>query len=90
MQLSLPWRQTPIEEALFGVKDEHARRTRQIDAVRDLRHALATNRSVPWISLIVPDVEAGEMAGLVAGLGPRARLVGEGSMPTGAYEIREG
>ena len=90
LQLSLPWRQTPIEEALFGVKDEHARRTRQIDAVRDLRHALATNRSVPWISLIVPDVEAGEMAGLVAGLGPRARLVGEGSMPTGAYEIREG
>ncbi|MBU2167287.1 MAG: ribonuclease E/G, partial [Alphaproteobacteria bacterium] len=62
LQLSLPWRQTPIEEALFGVKGEHARRTRQIDAVRDLRHALETNRSAPWISLIVPDVEVGEMA----------------------------
>jgi len=90
LQLSLPWRQTPLEEILFGVKGEHARRTRQIDAVRDLRHALETNRSAPWISLIVPDVETDELAGLVAGLGPRARLVSEGSLFSGTYEIREG
>jgi hypothetical protein len=90
LQLSLPWRQTPIEEALFGVKGEHGRRTRQIDAIRDLRHALETHRSAPWISLIVPDVEVGEMAGLVAGLGPRARLVGEAARRPGTYETREG
>lgn len=89
LQLSLPWRQTPIEEALFGVKGEHARRTRQIDAVRDLRHAVETHRSAPWISLIVPDVEVGEMTGLVAGLGPRARLVGEAGRHPGTYKIRE-
>jgi len=90
LQLSLPWRHTPLEEVLFGLNGEHARRTRQIDAVRDLRHALAVNRSAPWITLVVPDVEAGEMAGLVAGLGPRARVVGEASRLAGTHEIREG
>lgn len=90
LQLSLPWRQTPIEEALFGLNGEHARRTRQIEAVRKLRHALEINRSAPWISLVVPDVEGGELAGLVEGLGPRGRLVGEATRPPGTYEIREG
>jgi Ribonuclease G/E len=90
LQLSLPWRQTPVEEVLFGLKGEHARRRRQLDAVRDLRHALAAHRSAPWISLIVPGVEADEVAELVAGLGPRARLVVEPSRSVGAYEIREG
>lgn len=90
LQLSLPWRHTPLEEVLSGLNGEHARRTRQVDAVRDLRHALAVNRSAPWITLVVPDVEVGEMAGLVAGLGPRARLSGATSKPLGTYEIQEG
>ncbi len=90
LQLSMPWRQTPIEEALFGVAGERRRRSGQIEAVRTLRHALEVNRSVPWISLVVPDVEAAEMAGLVADLGPRARLTGEAARPPGTYEIREG
>ena len=90
LQLSLPWRQTPIEEALFGVKGERRRRSAQIEAVRTLRHALEINRSAPWISLVVPDIEVREMSELVAGLGPRARLIGEAALPAGTYEIREG
>ena len=90
LQLSLPWRHTPIEEALFGPTGERRRRVEQVEAVRALRHALQISRSAPWISLIVPDVEAGAMAGLVAGLGPRARLVGEAGRASGTYEIREG
>ena len=90
LQLSLPWRQTPIEETLFGVKGERRRRAGQIEAVRTLRHALEVNRSAPWISLVVPDVEVDEISGLVGGLGPRARLIGEAGQPVGTYEIREG
>jgi Ribonuclease G/E len=90
LQLSLPWRQTPIEEALFGVSGERRHRSGQIEAVRKLRHALETNRSAPWISMMVPDVEVSEMSGLIAGLGPRARLVGEASRLAGTYGIREG
>jgi len=90
LQLSIPWRHTPIEEALFGAAGERRRRADQIEAVRALRHALHVNRSAPWISLAVSDVEAGEMAALVAGLGPRARLVGDGGRAPGTYGIREG
>ncbi|MFW2341341.1 RNA-binding protein [Brevundimonas sp.] len=90
LQLSMPWRHTPLEEALFGLKGEHARRTRQIEAVRDLRHGLESRRSAPWITLVVPDSEVDEMAGLVAGLGPRARLVGEASRRAETYGIQEG
>lgn len=90
LQLSLPWRQTPIEEALFGLNGEQARRRGQVDAVRDLRHALETRRSAPWITLVVPDVEARDMVGLIAGLGPRARLAGDPARAAGTYEIREG
>ena len=79
-----------IEETLFGVKGERRRRAGQIEAVRTLRHALEVNRSAPWISLVVPDVEVDEISGLVGGLGPRARLIGEAGQPVGTYEIREG
>lgn len=90
LQLSVPWRQTPIEEVLFGVAAERRLRSGQIEAVRKLRHALEINRSVPWISLVVPGVEVDQISGLLAGLGPRARLSGDGSRPLGTYEIREG
>lgn len=90
LQLSIPWRHTPIEEALFGPAGERRRRSDQIGAVRALRHALYINRSAPWISLVVSDVEVEAMAGLVAGLGPRARLVGEAGRAGGTYELREG
>jgi hypothetical protein len=90
LQLSLPWRETPIEEVLFGLNGEQAHRRRQVDAVRDLRHTLATRRSAPWITLVVPDVEVREMTALVAGLGPRARLAVDPARAAGTYEIREG
>ena len=90
LQLSVPWQMTPIEEALFGPSGSRRRRAGQIEAVRSLRFTLATRRSLPWVTLVVPEEERGEMAGLVGDLGPRARLeVGMTLLP-GTYELQEG
>ncbi|MBO9502640.1 ribonuclease E/G [Brevundimonas sp. A19_0] len=90
LQLSLPWAETPIEEVLFGVSGERRRRTDQIDAVRSLRHALATDRSSPRVTLAVPEGEAGDIAALTTGIGPRGRVVTDPGLAPGTYELREG
>lgn len=90
LQLSLPWTHAPIEEVLFGLSGERRRRTDQIDAVRTLRHALATDRSSPWVTLAVPEGEAGDIASLTVGLGPRGRVVADPGLAVGTYGLREG
>lgn len=83
LQLSLPWRLTPIEEVLSQTVE-----TRAIDTVRRLRHAILSDTATPRFIARCAPTEAAIAAPLAARLGPRAAAVADPAV-VGAALIEE-
>lgn len=79
LQLSLPWRQTPLEEALGGPM-RVAR-----DLVRALNLRLLSDTAAPRIVVRAASADAERAAPLVARLGPRAHLIADPDLPAGTF-----
>ncbi len=89
LMLSLPWRETPLEERLLGPDGRPTRETRAIDAVRRLGLALAGDTRSPYLTLRCPAQIAAKAETLAARLGPRARVEADPTLTDGV-EIDEG
>lgn len=89
LMLSLPWRETPVEERLRGADGRPTPETRAIDAVRRLALALAENTAAPYLTLRCPPAVAAMAETLAARLGPRARVKADPALSDGV-EIDEG
>ena len=89
LMLSLPWRETPLEERLLGPDGRPTAETRAIDAVRRLGLALASDTAAPHLTLRCPPGIAPTAAALAARLGPRARVKADPALSDG-MEIDEG
>ena len=90
LQLSLPWRRTPVEEVLNDWSGRATVQTRALNLVRRLNLAILSDKATPrFIARCSPD-EAAAAAGLVARLGPRAGLVSDPGVSPSNPLIREG
>lgn len=89
LMLSLPWRETPVEERLLGPDRRPTLETRAIDAVRRLGLALAGDTAAPYLTLRCPPAAAALAETLAARLGPRARVKADPALSDGV-EIDEG
>jgi Ribonuclease G/E len=85
LQLSLPWRRTPLEEVLNGPDRRRRPGQRVQDIVRSLRFALLSDTTIPRITVRAAPEDAGPAAPLVARLGPRAHLVSDPAVAPGAF-----
>jgi len=84
LQVSLPWRRTPVEEVLAP-----SPRRRAVTVARRLRRAMLANTASPrLVARCAPD-EAAIAAPLVARLGPRAAVIADPAVPAGRAQIEE-
>ena len=89
MQLSLPWRRTPLDERLLDGAGRPGLEARSIDIVRQLRLALLSDPATPrFVARCAPEAAA-LAAPLVEALGPRGGLLADPSMVAGAVRIEE-
>lgn len=89
MQVSLPWRRTPLDERLLDADGRPRLETRAIDMVRQLRLALLTDSAAPrLVARCTPEVAA-LAAPLIEALGPRAGVLADPSMAVGVVKIEE-
>jgi Ribonuclease G/E len=89
MQVSLPWRRTPLDERLLDAAGRPTLETRAIELVRQLRLALLSDPATPrLVARGAPDVVA-LAAPLVEMLGPRAAVAADASVAFGAVRIEE-
>lgn len=89
MQLSLPWRRTPLDERLLDEAGRRTLATRAIDMVRQLRQALLSDPATPrFVARCAPDVAA-LAAPLVEALGRRAEVRADPAVAKGVFEIEE-
>ncbi len=85
LQLSLPWRRTPVEERLNAAGVQ----ARAIEIVRQLRlSALQNTRSPRFIARCAPE-EAALAVDLVQPLGPRVAVLADPSVAPGRWLIEE-
>ena len=89
LQLSLPWRETPLEDFLGRPGSDRALQTEAIGLARQLRHALLSDTSLPRLVVRCRPSLAERAAPLVARLGPRAGLIADPSVRPGAESIDE-
>ena len=87
VQLSLPWRRAPIEQALDGADGRRRPLRRAIDGVRALRLALLEDRAAPRLILALPPQAARLAEPLVERLGPRAGLRSDADLAADAYRV---
>ncbi|MFK0298724.1 ribonuclease E/G [Brevundimonas sp. NPDC090276] len=79
MQVSLPWRRTPLDERLLDGAGRFTLETRAMNVVRQLRLALLSDPATPrYVARCMPD-EAALVAPLVEALGPRAGVAPDAS-----------
>ncbi|WP_312146514.1 ribonuclease E/G [Brevundimonas sp.] len=89
IQVSLPWRRTPLDERLLDAKGRPRLEARVMDAVRQLRLALLSDSATPrFVARCAPEVAA-LAAPLVEALGPRAAILADPAMAAGAVRIEE-
>ena len=89
MQLSLPWRRTPLDERLLDASGRPTLETRAIAVARQLRLAMLSDPATPrFIARCAPD-EAALAAPMVEALGPRGGLLADASVAAGAVRIEE-
>lgn len=89
MQLSLPWRRTPLDERLLDAAGRPTLPTRVLAVVRQLRLAMLSDPATPrFVARCCPE-EAALAAPLVDALGPRAGVLADPSMAAGAVRIEE-
>jgi Ribonuclease G/E len=89
LQLSLPWRMTPIEEVLLDPAGRRTPATCAIDLMRALRERLLADTAAPRVGLRCAPMDHARAAPLVARLGPRAHLIVDPALPPGAYAWEE-
>lgn len=82
LELSLPWRTTPLDERSMAIEG------RAIGIVRALRAAMLDDTSVARVVAHVSPGDLKVVMPLVARLGPRAGAVADPALRTGAFEIR--
>jgi len=85
LQLSLPWRRTPLEEVLNGLSGRRRPGQRAQDVVRALRLALLSDTTTPRITARCAPEDFTLAAPLVEQLGPRARIRADAALSPGAY-----
>lgn len=83
LQLSLPWRLTPLEEALNGADGRRRPARWAQDLVRALNLRLLTDTAAPRIVVRAALDDAARAAPLVARLGPRAHLIADPALAAG-------
>lgn len=89
LELSLPWRRTPVEELLVDKDGAPSLQTRALSLVRRLRRQILSNTASPRLVLRCAPQEAAAAAPLVAALGPRAAVVGDPAVAPGRGHIEE-
>ncbi|WP_426029060.1 ribonuclease E/G [Brevundimonas sp. TWP2-3-4b2] len=87
LQLSLPWRLTPLEEILNGPGGRRRPEQRAQDVVRALRAHLLSDTTTPRVRARCAPDEAGLATPGVAKLGPRADLVADAALAPGAFVL---
>ncbi len=90
LQMSLPWRRTPIEEILLDAGGRPSVKTRAISVVRALRRQLLADTLSPRITARCAPDEALIAHPLAARLGPRAVIQADAAIPPGRGRIEEG
>lgn len=90
LQMSLPWRRTPIEEILLDAGGRPSVQTRAISVVRALRRQLLADALSPRIIARCAPDEAVIAHPLAARLGPRALIQADAAIPPGRGRIEEG
>jgi Ribonuclease G/E len=89
LQLSLPWRRTPVEERLNAWSGQRTLEARAIGIVRRLRLALLSDTATPRVTARCDPAEAALAAPLVARLGPRAALIADPTLKPGHAQMSE-
>lgn len=89
LQLSLPWRETPIEERLLDADGRASLQTRSLSLVRRLRRRLLSDTLSPRVIARCAPEEAGVAGPLAARLGPRAVVQADAVVPAGRGYIEE-
>lgn len=89
LELSLPWRRTPVEDLLLDKDGAPSLQTRALSLVRRLRRQILSNTASPRLVLRCAPQEATAAASLVAALGPRAIVVGDPAVAPGRGHIEE-
>lgn len=90
LQMSLPWRRTPIEELLLDAGRRPSVQTRAISVVRALRRQLLADTLSPRITARCAPEEALIADPLASYLGPRAVIQADAAIPPGRVRIEEG
>ncbi|WP_425983240.1 ribonuclease E/G [Brevundimonas sp. TWP1-2-1b1] len=89
LQVSLPWRRTPIEEVLFDASGRPSVQTRALSLVRSLRRQLLSDTLSPRITARCAPEEAAIAGPLAARLGPRGHVQADVAVPVGRARIEE-
>lgn len=90
LQLAVPWRRRPVEEALNDPSGHRSAVSRAIDVVRHLRHAMLSDTATPrHVARCAPE-EAALAAPLAGRLGPRASVQADPAVAAGRFVIEEG
>ena len=89
MQVSLPWRRTPLDERLLDAAGRPSLEARAIAVVRQLRLALLSDPASPRLVARCGPEEATLAASWVQALGPRAGLIADASMAAGVVRVEE-
>jgi len=90
LQMSLPWRRTPIEDILLDAGGRPTVQTRAISVVRALRRQLLADTLSPRIVARCAPDEAVIAHPLASYLGPRAVIQADAAIPPGRGRIEEG
>ena len=89
LQLSLPWRRTPVEEILLDLDGCPSVQTRALSLVRRLRRQLLADTATPRLVARCTQEEAAIAAPLAARLGPRAVIQADAAVASGRGRIEE-
>ena len=89
MQVSLPWRRTPLDERLLDAAGRPSLEARAIAVVRQLRLALLSDPASPRLVARCGPEQATLAASWVQALGPRAGLIADASMAAGVVRVEE-
>ena len=90
LQLSVPWRLTPLEEILNGPDGRRRPAQRAQDMVRSLRFDLLSDTTAARVILRCAPDDAALAGPLVAKLGPRAHLIVDPAIAPGVFTREEG
>ena len=89
LELSLPWRRTPLEEVLLDADGRPTLQTRTLSLVRRLRRHMMSDTTTPRIVVRCAPDEAALVAPLASRLGPRALVLADVAAPAGRGRIEE-